>query len=141
MYDNTVVDLNRPGWAQPETGGRQRWELEQEVDPLRSLIRAAIKDGAASVEDLQAGELRLMTAAASRSADATQAWQFIAEAPEAASYPHLVADALGKSHGGFLGLERTENRLVRAILSGAIRYAQKRIEKIFKEEKPRKEHA
>jgi hypothetical protein len=119
----------------------QRCKQEQAQADLRELIRNAINDGADRLDDLQDSELQLMTAAAIHAADPEQAWQFIAEAPGADSYPGLVADALGKSHGGFLGLERTENRLVRAILSGAIRYARKIIEKIFREEKQRKEWA
>jgi len=101
---------------------------------LRELIRKAINDGADRFADLQDAELRCLVATAIRAAAPAQAWQFIAAAPDADRYPTLVADALERKYGGFLGLERTGERLVRALLAGAVSYAQDLIQQTFNEE-------
>jgi hypothetical protein len=135
MYRHTnAVNLNNPGREQQEMYNRQHYEQEKAQERLRSIVRSAIEDGADGFEDLQDDELRCMTAAAIRAADPEQAWQFIAGAPGVDSYPGLVADALDRKYGGFLGLERTGDRLVRAILSGAVRYTQGIIKQVFNEE-------
>ena len=121
------------------TRNRERQEKSSEI--LYELIRNAVSDGADSFEDLQDGELQLMTAAAIHAAPPRQVWQFISQAPGADQYPYLVAEALVQKRGGFLGLERTDIRLAQAILGGAIRYAQGIIEPIFEQEKQRKECA
>lgn len=101
---------------------------------LRELIRQAINEGADRFADLQDDELRYLVATAIRAAAPAQAWQFIAAAPDADRYPGLVADALERKYGGFLGLERTGERLVRALLAGAVSYAQDLIQQTFNEE-------
>jgi hypothetical protein len=120
---------------------RSREQQEKSREILHELIRNAINDGADSFKDLQDSELQLMTAAAIHAAAPGQVWQFISQAPGANQYPHLVAEALTRKYGGFLGLERTDIRLAQAILGGAICYAQGIIEQIFEEEKQRKECA
>lgn len=130
---------NQTNVANLITRNRERQEKSREI--LYELIRNAINDGADSFNDLQDGELQLMTAAAIHAATPKQVWQFIRQAPEADQYPGLIADALTRKYGGCLGLERTDIRLAQAILTGAIRYAQRIIEPIFEQEKQRKECA
>lgn len=130
---------NQTNVAQLITRNQERQEKSREI--LYELIRNAIEEGVDSFEDLQDGELQLMTAAAIHATPPRQVWQFISQAPGADQYPYLVAEALVQKRGGFLGLERTDIRLAQAILGGAIRYAQGIIEQIFEEEKQRKECA
>ena len=78
-------------------------------------------------------------AAAIRAADPQRAWHFIGMAPNSGSYPGLVADALERKFGGYLGLEKTDKRLVDALLSGAVKHALHIIEEEMEREIERRQ--
>lgn len=140
---SNVIDLypDSSQWQQlQQCEERQYLEIEEAKGKLQSMIQAAIEDGARHFEDLQQSELKRMTAQAirARAADPKQAWFFIGLAPGSESYPGLVADALDREFGGNLGLERTGNRLLKAVLDGAVQYGRHIIEDVFDRELERR---
>ena len=102
-------------------------QQEQARQWLQELIGCAIEYGAQSVEDLDKQEWRQLTAAAIRAADPAEAWHFIGMAPDSGTYPELVAEALD-SRG-----PSAEERLVRALVSGAVQHARHIIEEEFRQ--------
>jgi hypothetical protein len=105
----------------------------QHLNKVRAMMRTAIADGAQAFGDLQDGEIKCMTAELIRASDPARLMEILTEAPESSTYPYLIADALSKEWGGHLGLERTTDRLLRALLGGTVRYAMESLEEMFAE--------
>jgi hypothetical protein len=115
--------------AQQQFG--QHYEQEQHLNKARAMMRTAIDEGATAFGDLQDDEIKVMTAELIRASDPARVMEILTCAPESGTYPYLIADALAKEWGGHLGLERTLDRLLRALLGGTVRYAMESLEEMF----------
>jgi hypothetical protein len=128
--DFNDMDIRTQDDAALESLG-QHYEQEQHLNKVRAMMRTAIADGTTAFGDLQDDEIKVMTAELIRASDPARIMEILTEPPESGTYPYLIADALSKEWGGHLGLERTADRLLRALLGGTVRYAMESLEEMF----------
>jgi hypothetical protein len=104
---------------------------EQHREKVRAMMRTAIAEGVTAFGELQEEEIKAMVAELIRASEPDRVMEILTHAPGSGSYPGLIADALSKEWGGHLGLERTADRLLEALLGGTVSYALGSLEELF----------
>ncbi len=137
MYEQNCYTNNDQGWGQQDDA--LVFHVHTTTDKLLKNVRTLVKQGV-SYDDLEASERALLAGLLIKSLSPIDAWDFISEATESERYPYLLADSLVGRYGGYLGVERTANLLMRVIKEGAISYAEQRLRQLFDEMKTTDTH-